>query len=70
MSNLQAKFEAIIEDVNQEDGFIITAFEKILDGLFFLIKWGGIPLVIYLLVSISSWQKLDMAFTIVIYDTF
>lgn len=55
MSNLQAKFEAIIEDVNQEDGFIITAFEKILDGLFFLIKWGGIPLVIYLLVSISSW---------------
>lgn len=55
MSNLQAKFEAIIEDVNQEDGLIITAFEKILDGLFFLIKWGGIPLVIYLFVSISSW---------------
>lgn len=55
MSNLQAKFEAIIDDVNQEDGLIITTFEKILDGLFFLIKWGGIPLIIYLLVSISSW---------------
>jgi hypothetical protein len=55
MSNLQAKIEAIIEDVNQEDGLIITAFEKILECLFFLIKWGGIPLVIYLLVSFSSW---------------
>lgn len=55
MSNLQIKFEAIIEDVNQEDGLIITAFEKILEGLFFLIKWGGIPLVLYLLLSISGW---------------
>jgi hypothetical protein len=55
MSNLHAKFEAIIEDVNQEDGVIITAFEKILECLFFLIKWGGIPLVIYLLVSVSGW---------------
>lgn len=55
MSNLQIKFEAIIEDVNQEDGLIITAFEKILEGLFFLIKWGGIPLVLYLLFSISGW---------------
>lgn len=55
MSNLQAKFEAILDDVNQEDGLIITAFEKILDGLFFLIKWGGIPMVIYLLVVISRW---------------
>ncbi|MEC1521352.1 hypothetical protein P9D43_04750 [Neobacillus niacini] len=55
MSNLQTKFEAIIEDVNQEDGLIITAFEKILEGLFFLIKWGGIPLVLYLLLSISGW---------------
>lgn len=55
MSNLQAKFEAILDDVNQEDGMIITAFEKILDSLFLLIKWGGIPLVIYLLVAISRW---------------
>ncbi|MDQ1001927.1 hypothetical protein QFZ28_002327 [Neobacillus niacini] len=55
MSNLHAKIEAIIEDVNQEDGLIISAFEKILECLFFLIKWGGIPLVIYLLVSFSSW---------------
>jgi hypothetical protein len=55
MSNLQAKFEAIIDDVNQEDGIIITAFEKITDSLFFLIKWGGIPLVIYLFLAISRW---------------
>jgi hypothetical protein len=55
MSNLQAKFDAILDDVNQEDGLIITAFEKILESLFFLIKWGGIPLVIYLLVAISRW---------------
>jgi hypothetical protein len=55
MSNLQAKFEAILDDVNQEDGLIITAYEKILDSLFFLIKWGGIPLVIYLLLSIFWW---------------
>jgi hypothetical protein len=55
MTNLHAKFNAIIEDVNQEDGLIITAFEKILECLFFLIKWGGIPMVIYLLISISIW---------------
>jgi hypothetical protein len=55
MSNLQAKFEAILEDVNKEDGLIITAFEKILASQFFLIKWGGIPLVLYLLVAISGW---------------
>ncbi|MEH7113512.1 hypothetical protein V7124_14155 [Neobacillus niacini] len=55
MSNLQAKFEAILDDVNQEDGKIITAFEKITNSLFFLIKWGGIPLVTYLLWTISKW---------------
>ncbi|NWQ42147.1 hypothetical protein MLOOGBEN_15720 [Bacillus sp. EB106-08-02-XG196] len=55
MSYLQAKFEAILDDVNQEDGLIITAFEKILECLFFLIKWGGIPLVISLLAAISRW---------------
>ncbi|MEH7181117.1 hypothetical protein [Neobacillus vireti] len=55
MSNLQAKFEAILDDVNQEDGKIITAFEKITDWLFFLIKWGGFPLVTYLLWTVSGW---------------
>ena len=35
MSNLQAKFEAILDDVNQEDGEIITTFEKITESLFF-----------------------------------
>jgi hypothetical protein len=55
MLNLQAKFEAIINDVNQEDGVILRLFEKITDTLFFLIKWGGIPMVIYLLFSVSKW---------------
>ena len=41
----------MIDDVNQEDGFIPQLFEKITDSLFFLIKWGGIPLLfIYYLI--------------------
>jgi hypothetical protein len=55
MSGLQAKFQAILEDVNQEDGLLITAFGKITDSLFFLIKWGGVPLVLYLLWTVSRW---------------
>ena len=55
MSKLQAKIEAIIDDVNQEDGQTILLFEKITDSLFFLIKWGGIPMMIYLLVEVSRW---------------
>ncbi|WP_342431964.1 hypothetical protein [Neobacillus sp. FSL H8-0543] len=55
MLNLQTKLDAIIEDVNQEDGFIPRLFEKITDSLFFLIKWGGIPMVIYLLIGVSRW---------------
>nr|WP_263326080.1 hypothetical protein [Neobacillus sp. Marseille-Q6967] len=58
MAKLQTKWEAIIEDVNQEDSYILNLFEKITDGLYFLIKWGGIPFVIYLLIEISRWQPL------------
>ncbi|SDL90280.1 hypothetical protein [Bacillus sp. OK048] len=55
MSSLQAKFEALLDDVNQEDGVIITTIEKITDSLFLLIKWGGIPFVTYLLWTVSRW---------------
>lgn len=55
MSKLQTNIKAIMDDVNREDGLIIGFFEKITDSLFFLIKWGGIPLVIYLLFAVSKW---------------
>ncbi|MBV7508093.1 hypothetical protein KW850_23015 [Bacillus sp. sid0103] len=55
MSNLQVKLEAWIDDVNREDGFTLQLFAKFLDGMFFLIKWAGIPFVVYLLFEISKW---------------
>jgi hypothetical protein len=55
MLNLQVKLEAFIEDVNREDGFTLRLFEKITDSLFFLIKWAGLPFVLYLLFEISRW---------------
>lgn len=55
MVNLQAKVEAFIEDINREDGFTLQLFEKITDSLFTLIKWAGIPFVLYLLFEISKW---------------
>lgn len=71
MLNLQLKLEAWIDDVNQEDGLTLRAFEKLLDVMFFLIKWAGIPFVIYLLFEISKWQVyLDVALAIVTDKTF
>jgi hypothetical protein len=55
MIKVQAILEAILEDVNQENGTIPNLFEKLTDSLFFLIKWGGIPMVIYLLFQASRW---------------
>jgi hypothetical protein len=55
MLKFQTILEAILEDVNQEDGSIPRLFEKITDSMFFLIKWGGIPMVIYLLLAVSGW---------------
>lgn len=55
MNNLQVKLEAWIDDVNREDGLTLQVFEKFLDTMFFLIKWAGIPLVVYLLFEISKW---------------
>jgi hypothetical protein len=55
MDNLQLKFEAWLDDVNREDGLTLQIFEKFLEIMFFLIKWTGIPFVIYLLFEISKW---------------
>jgi hypothetical protein len=55
MLNFQVKLEAFIEDVNREDSLTLHVFEKITDSLFFLIKWAGIPFVLYLLFEISRW---------------
>ncbi|MBS4215994.1 MULTISPECIES: hypothetical protein [Neobacillus] len=54
MTNLLWKFEAWIEDVNREDGITLQYFEKILDYLFSLIKWAGIPFILYLLFEIFT----------------
>jgi hypothetical protein len=55
MSKLQLKIEAFIDDVNQEDGRTLRLFEKLTNSMFSLIKWAGIPFIIYLLVEISRW---------------
>jgi hypothetical protein len=55
MSYLQVKLEAWIDDVNREDGLTLQLLEKFLDTMFFLIKWAGIPFVVYLLFEISEW---------------
>ncbi|MEH7075407.1 hypothetical protein [Neobacillus drentensis] len=55
MSYLKVKAEAWIDDVNREDGYTLQLFEKFLNAMFFLIKWAGIPFVVYLLFEISNW---------------
>jgi hypothetical protein len=53
MLNLKLRLEAFIEDVNQEDGITLRLFEKVTDSLFFLIKWAGIPFMLYLLFEVT-----------------
>ncbi|MCM3724247.1 hypothetical protein FB550_10286 [Neobacillus bataviensis] len=55
MSNFKLKLEAFIEDVNKEDGYTLQLFEKLTNTMFSLIKWAGIPFVLYLLFEISRW---------------
>jgi len=55
MAMIKIVVEAVLEDVNQEDGYTLRLFEKFTNSLFSLIKWGGIPFVIYLLIEISRW---------------
>ena len=55
LSNLHLKLAAFIEDVNQENSLTLRLFEKITDRMFLLIKWAGIPFVLYLFIEISRW---------------
>ncbi|MEH7108397.1 MULTISPECIES: hypothetical protein [Bacillaceae] len=55
MSELKWKLEALRNDLNQEESHIIKWFERITDTMFSMIKWAGIPFVIYLLVEIIRW---------------
>ena len=55
MSSLQNMLETFVEDVNQEDGYTLRFFEKMTTFMFFLIKWAGIPFVLYLLFEVSRW---------------
>jgi hypothetical protein len=55
MSNLQLKLEALLEDVNREDGFTLRFISKFTNTLFLPIKWMGIPFVVYLLFEVMRW---------------
>ncbi|MCQ6277793.1 hypothetical protein [Bacillus sp. EB600] len=49
MSTIQTLLAAFIEDVNNEDGRFLQLCENITSFLFFLIKWGCIPFILYVL---------------------
>lgn len=55
MSNLQLKLEALLEDVNREDGFTLRFISNFTNTLFLPIKWLGIPFVVYLLFEVMRW---------------
>jgi hypothetical protein len=55
MKILKWDFEAFIMDVNQENSKFLRIIEKILDKMFLLIKWSGIPFLLYLLIEIFRW---------------
>ncbi|NRD80449.1 hypothetical protein HPT25_24305 [Bacillus sp. BRMEA1] len=55
MSKLESKLEALLEDVNQEDGHTLRIMSKMTDSMYLLIKWAGIPFVIYLFLEIMRW---------------
>ncbi|MDP4083577.1 MAG: hypothetical protein Q8934_03070 [Bacillota bacterium] len=49
MSTIQQVMEAFIKDVNTDDGVFVRSAEYITNCLYFIIKWAGIPFVLYLL---------------------
>ncbi|WP_187373176.1 hypothetical protein [Bacillus rubiinfantis] len=55
MATLRTMLEYWIEDVNQEDGVTLQLFARITEKMFVLIKWFGIPFVVYLLFVSSTW---------------
>jgi len=50
MSNKQTAIEIFINDVNSEDGLFLRFCGQVTDVLFLFVIWGGVPLVIYLLI--------------------
>lgn len=48
MLKIHSIVKTIMEDVNKEDSSILSIYTKITDTLFNLIKWAGIPFIIYL----------------------
>ncbi len=54
MSNLHLKFEAWVEDVNKENSVTIQIFENIINKMFILIKWAGVPYLFYLLLQLFN----------------
>jgi hypothetical protein len=53
MSTIKTLLAAFTEDVNREDGRFLQVCENITSVLFFMIKWGGIPFVLYILFVFS-----------------
>jgi hypothetical protein len=51
MTAIQTLINAIIEDVNHENGIFLQTCGKITDFLFHLIKWTSIPYIVFLLFS-------------------
>lgn len=48
---IQSFVEAFIDDVNHEDGQFLQYCENMTNSLFLIIKWAGIPFVIFLLLE-------------------
>ncbi|WML47855.1 hypothetical protein RCG23_21425 [Neobacillus sp. PS3-34] len=51
MTEYRTAIEAIIEDVNNEDGYFLTFAEKTINLIFFIIKWGCIPFFVLILLT-------------------
>ncbi|WML44996.1 hypothetical protein [Neobacillus sp. PS3-40] len=54
MTTFQIWKEAFIDDVNKDDSKTILLIGNITNGLFFFIKWAGIPFMLYLLWVFSN----------------
>ncbi|WP_154676052.1 hypothetical protein [Bacillus dakarensis] len=51
MITITKKVEAMIEDINTEDSYILHLFEKLTSNLFKLVLLLGIPLILYMLIT-------------------
>jgi hypothetical protein len=54
MSTFQIWIQDFIEDVNKEESKIIRFLGNITSFLFFIIKWAGIPFILYVLWTFSK----------------